>query len=544
LKLKEKVKIMGNKKFNLTKLALAMGVTLSLSGCFSDNDNNVEIKPPVKVPTDTVKVPVSDTKEALSFYVTASVVDATADNLTVVPNTTVKFLENGVLSENITDVNGNTISELTTTTGSFTFNVNEDSDINEITLILSSDGYLNKTTVIDFGDKGEVIESLITLAKKDSLVVKEAKAAATGGKLTADLTTKTDDESATVAITSDVELRDAEDNAVTGDEITISVVTAPFDAEKGKAAAIDVIPQGFSAVANDDATLVVEPSGYVEVNMFSGDTKIKSFDKAISISTTVKGDFTEGDKFAITSFDEETGLWKKEDGEAVLGAGNGVSFPANFTTDHLTGFLLSRTKQVCDKPVTYTVTGSDIPSSGLFMVLASNSFFKVSKINKLSGTLVTQADLKRFGVSKDATVEAVLFDVNDFEFGNVASTKLCGEIEIAATAPATTLVDDTLPMTFSCSNAEVDDQLPLGGAVVTYSQTGKIPLVARESANGTYALNSLVSGEEYNVTVDTRIEGFAVETFTITAGSTEAQNFVRDNCTVEDKEVTGTGSSS
>ncbi|TMO53974.1 hypothetical protein [Pseudoalteromonas phenolica] len=534
---------MGNKKFNLTKLALAMGVTLSLSGCFSDNDNNVEIKPPV-VPPTTVKVPVSDTKEALSFYVNASVVDATADDLTVVPNATVKFFDNGVASENITDVSGNAITELTTATGAFTFNVDSDSDISEVTVIISAEGYFNKTSVIDFGDKDAVVESLITLAKKDSLVVKEATAAASGGKLSEDLTTKTDDDSVTVAISSDVELRDAEGNAVTGEEVSISLVTAPLDAEDGKAAAIDVLPEGFSAVANDDATLVVEPAGYVEVNMSAGDTAIKSFDTPISITTTVKGDFAEGDKFAITSFNEETGVWTKETGEATLGAGNEMTFPASFTTDHLTGFLLSRTKEVCDAPVTYTVTGSDIPSSGLFMVLISNSFLKINKITESSGTLVTQADLKRFGVAKDATVEAILFDVNDFEFGNVASTNLCGEIEIAATAPTTTLVDDALPMTFSCSNAEVDDQLPLGGAVVTYAQTGKIPLVASESANGTYALNGLVSGEEYNVTVNTRIEGFTVDTFTITAGSTEAQNFVRDNCVVEDKEVTGTGSGS
>jgi hypothetical protein len=542
LKLKEKVKIMGNKKFNLTKLALAMGVTLSLSGCFSDNDNNVEVKPPVVVPPETVKAPVSDTKEALEFFVNASVVDATADALTVVPNATIKFFENGVASTNITDVSGNEISELTSP-GSFTFNVKEDADINNITVIASAEGYFNKTAIVEFGDKNSVVETLITLAKKDTLVTKDVTATASGGKVADGLTAKTDDESVSVVISSDVVLQDAAGNAVTGSDVKLSVVTAPISATTGKASAIDVIPQGFNEKANDDVTLVVEPVSYVEVNMSVGDTAVKKFDTPITISTTVKGDFSEGDKFAVTSFNEETGLWTKEQVEATLGAGNAMSFPASFTTNHLTGFLLTKAKPVCDVPVTYKVTGSDIPNSGLYLALFGSTFFKLAKINQSTGTVVTQADLRAAGVSKDTTVEAVLFDFNDFEFGNVAQTNLCGEIEIAATAPSTTIVDDSLPLTFSCSNAEVNDQLALKGAVVTYSQTGKIPLVAKESAEGTYALRGLVSGQQYNVSVNTRIDGFLVETFTVTAGSTQSQNFVRNNCVVEDRVVTGTGGS-
>ena len=532
---------MGNKKFNLTKLALAMGVTLGLSGCFSDNDNNIDFKPPEEEKPVIIEVPTNDSPEALSFFVKASIVDATAENLTVVPNATVKFFEGGVASTNITDIDGNEVAELSAANGTLSFNVKEDADITSVTVMVSAEGYFDKTAVVEFGEKDAVVDTLITLAKTDTLVVKEETATAAGGKLAEDLTSKTADDSVTVAISADIELQDENGEAVTGEEITLTVVTAPLEAEEGKASAIDVIPQGFAEVASDDAAIIAEPAGYVEVTMSSGDTEIKNFDAPITITTTVNGDYAEGDKFAITSFDEDTGVWTKEENEATLGAGNVMTFPATFETDHLTGFLLTRSKAVCDVPVTYTVTGSDIPSSGLYLALRSKAFFKSVQITESTGTVVSQADLKAASVAKDEIVTATLFDANDFEYANVETTNLCGEIEIAATAPTADLVDETLPMTFSCSNADVDDQLPLGGAVVTYAQEGKIPLVAEESAAGSYALNGLVNGATYNVTVNTRIEGFTVETFTITAGSTAATNVVRDNCETEEREVTGTG---
>jgi hypothetical protein len=84
LKLKEKVKIMGNKKFNLTKLALAMGVTLSLSGCFSDNDNNIDIKPPVPEEPDTVtvgEVPEGTATQKQAGFFTIAVKNVAGENL-------------------------------------------------------------------------------------------------------------------------------------------------------------------------------------------------------------------------------------------------------------------------------------------------------------------------------------------------------------------------------------------------------------------------------------------------------------------------------
>jgi hypothetical protein len=546
---------MGSTNFKITKLALAMGVTLGLSGCFSDNDNNVEIKPPVVVPPTTVKVPVSDTKEALNFFVNATITDASAAELTVVENVTVKFFENGVVSTNIVDVDGNEIDAagITSETGSFTFNVKEDAEISEVTLIVSANGYFNKSTVVDFGEKDTVIETLISLAKKADLVTVDKKVTASAGKLAEALQTSTVDGSVAVAVSTDVELQDADGNPISGEEVTVSVVTAPLDAAEGKASAADIIPAGYQEVTSDVATEVAVPAAYFEVNMSAGDVAIKKFDAPITLTTSVKGDFTEGQKLTVTSFNEDTGVWTKEDKQATVGAANVASFPASFEIEHLTGFLLSRPAASCDLPVTYKVTGSDIPTSGLFLVLANQNFSYVKHITNASGTFIPQAQLRKFGITKDSKALATLVDLNGnnwFELSNIIQTPICGEFEIAATAPTETLVDAKLPMKFTCSNADdTTEQLNLSGAVVTYRQTGKIPLVAgTSSAADTYNLNGLVSGKEYVVSVNTRIEGFTVEPFTITAGTEnttlEAKVFERNNCVVEDKEVTGTGSGS
>tara|TARA_Y100000034_G_scaffold36122_1_gene44410 strand:- start:1097 stop:2707 length:1611 start_codon:yes stop_codon:yes gene_type:complete len=536
---------MGSTNFKITKLALAMGVTLGLSGCFSDNDNNVEIKPPVVEPPTTVKVPVSDTKEALNFFVNATVVDASTSDLTVVENVTVKFFENGVASTNIVDVDGNEIAAagITSETGSFTFNVKEDAEISEVTLIVSAADYFNKSTVVDFGEKDAVIETLVSLAKKADLVTAEKKVAASAGKLAEALETGTEDGSVGVAVSTDVELQDAEGNPISGEEVTVSVVTAPLSAEDGKASAADIIPAGFQTVTNDDVTKVAVPEAYFEVNMSAGETAIKKFGAPITLTTSVKGDYTQGDTLTVTSFNEDTGVWTKEATPATIGAANELVFPASFDVDHLTGFLLSTTADSCDKPATYKLVGADVPAAGLFLGVEGLGFYE---IKSQSGVIIPQAKLKSKGVTPTKEYAIALVDRNGTPWTQPFISSVCGEFEISAVAPEETLVDVALPMSFSCSNAEVNDQLALGGAVVTYRQAGKASQIAFQSATkGTYNLNSLVSGKEYTVTVNTRIEGFTVEPFTITAGETVApQNFVRSNCVVEDKEVTGTGSGS
>lgn len=539
---------MGSTNFKITKLALAMGVTLSLSGCFSDNDNNIEIKPPVVVPPTTVKVPVSDTKEALNFFVNATVTEAAATELTVVENVTVKFFENGVASTNIVDVEGNDITEagLTSETGSFTFNIKENAEIDAVTVIVSAEGYFNKSTVVDFGDKDAVINTLISLAKKESLVVAEKKVTATAGKLTEALETKTDDGAVSVAVSTEIVLQDADGNAISGEEVTVSVVTAPLTAEAGKATVADIIPAGFQDVTNNVATKVAVPAAYFEVNMSAGDTPIKKFGAPITLTTNVSGEYTEGDKLTVTSFNEDTGVWTKEENQATVGAKNNLVFPASFEIDHLTGFLLSTTADSCDTPATYKLVGADVPASGLFLAVEGLGFYE---IKSQSGVIIPQAKLKSSGVTPTKEYAIALLDKNGTPWTQPFISSVCGEFEITAVAPEQTIVDAALPMSFSCSNAEVSDQLALGGAVVTYRQAGKASQIAFQSATkGTYNLNGLVSGKEYTVTVNTRIEGFTVEPFTFTAGDTSAtldnRNFERNNCVVEDKEVTGTGSGS
>jgi hypothetical protein len=123
LKLKEKVKIMGNKKFNLTKLALAVGVTVGLAGCFSDNDNNVDIKPtPKKETQEVVQAPDAVAKQSGSFSV--SVVDSEGAPLPADTSATITFTNS---TDGLLKADGGALTEddayFTTTNGTFAFAV-------------------------------------------------------------------------------------------------------------------------------------------------------------------------------------------------------------------------------------------------------------------------------------------------------------------------------------------------------------------------------------------------------------------------------------
>jgi hypothetical protein len=134
---------MGNKKFNLTKLALAMGVTLGLSGCFSDNDNNIDFKPPE--PEDKVVIqdpPSSVEKQAgsLSILVTDHLGQILADDVAA----TITFKS----EEGLLDAAGEAIdTEGKTSTGSsFAFTVAEVPEAGvSYTFTVDAENYLSNT---------------------------------------------------------------------------------------------------------------------------------------------------------------------------------------------------------------------------------------------------------------------------------------------------------------------------------------------------------------------------------------------------------------
>lgn len=174
LKLKEKVKIMGNKKFNLTKLALAMGVTLGLSGCFSDNDNNIDIKPPVPEEPDTIVVgELPDgavaKKQAAAF--TVSVEDLSGGPLgTFLVPVTVKITKG---ADKVVSLDG---SELTTEeltldsglTGIFSAAVADVSEEVTVTVNFTADGYINNSTTFTLSSDNTDESATVRLAPRNS----------------------------------------------------------------------------------------------------------------------------------------------------------------------------------------------------------------------------------------------------------------------------------------------------------------------------------------------------------------------------------------
>ena len=134
---------MGNKKFNLTKLALAMGVTLGLSGCFSDNDNNIDFKPPEPEDKVVIQVPPSSVEKqagSLSILVTDHLGQILADDVAA----TITFKS----EEGLLDAAGEAIDteDKTSTGSSFAFTVAEVPEAGvSYTFTVDAENYLSNT---------------------------------------------------------------------------------------------------------------------------------------------------------------------------------------------------------------------------------------------------------------------------------------------------------------------------------------------------------------------------------------------------------------
>jgi hypothetical protein len=526
---------MGNNEFKLTKLALALGVTLSLSGCFSDNDNNTTVPKP---PTPTVDVPVADTPEDLSFYVSGSVVQKSTGSPIAA---TIMFYQDGELSENVVDIDGNAISSITTEDGSFTFNL-ASSDVSTLKMIVSNvdDGFISKTAILDFSDvdDSEPLETLVQLTKLDSSVTTAAgTGTTTSGQLSEALSVaaNADSSSATVAIGTDVVLLDASGDPVTDGEVSLSIQTADIDAATDKAKAIDLIPDGL----NESSTTTVQvPVSMMNVELKAGESKVKNFSSPISLTTslpaTVNGQtIATGDTLNVMSYNEDTGEWAAENTVTVDANGN-----ATISTEHLSGWPLLRPFPACTAVPTFTLGGyaGAVP---LIIDIDTPQFSYTRRIKAGNGNLFMRAAAK-LGLWNSLNAQISVRDLLGNQWG--ASTQLvCGPISIPVTQPYT-VVSENINVTYSCSNASEgyqDDKYPFTGAIVKYAQANRIKTAATGTA-GAYSLTGLQNGASYDVLFRPRGVDVEEQTFTITAdGTGETFNIVRDNCELDTVPVTG-----
>ncbi|WP_149982109.1 hypothetical protein [Pseudoalteromonas rhizosphaerae] len=171
---------MGNNKFKLTKLALALGLTATLSGCFSDNDNNDYVKPPVP-PEPTVDVAVPPVAiEAQAGSVTVNIVDVKGAALADTVTATISFTssEDGLLT-----AAGNALADTdkSSTASSFAYTV-DSIPANGVSYdyVISAAGYLNNSGTLTLSTTDNVVAQEIrltprTLADSDVAIVADTK---------------------------------------------------------------------------------------------------------------------------------------------------------------------------------------------------------------------------------------------------------------------------------------------------------------------------------------------------------------------------------
>ncbi len=156
---------MGNKQFKLTKLALALGVTVSLAGCFSDNDNNVDIKPP---PEDkTVAVLPGDIvveKQAGSFSIV--VTDSAGQPLSEEVNATINFTSNAA---SVLNTAGGALTEedKAATGGSFAFTVDAiPADGLSFDYVITADGFLSNSGTVELSSTDTDVADQVRLTAR------------------------------------------------------------------------------------------------------------------------------------------------------------------------------------------------------------------------------------------------------------------------------------------------------------------------------------------------------------------------------------------
>lgn len=540
---------MGNKNLKLTKLALALGLTVGLTGCFSDNDNDVVVTPP-DPGEETTKVPTPDTPAALSSYVSVTVTDSASGD--VVDNATITFFESGAASTNVTDLDGADISSQTSTDGAFAFKTKD--GVSSITLAVSAADYLEGSAIVDLSGDDNAVNVAVNLVSKASLAVaSQADLATTDGKLAEALSVEANSTNggAKLDIPTTVTLQDADGNAISG-AVSVEVATADLSAEAGKASAASIIPAGLNA---GNTTNVLVPAGIITVNISAGDTAVKSLSEAVTLTTNFPETYTkadgsnlaQNDAFDVYSYDETKATWSKLDSQAVVAAKSGTVFPASFETTHFSSFVPVETVTGCSEEVSYAFTGDAVPASGLNLKIVSSALDKTKIVKSASGVLYAQGTAGAAGITSSATVNVEVSDANGNVWGTASNVQLCNssataaDITIALDAPVT-YVDQDFSLTYSCSNTDQPDtQLAFTGALVRYNQAGKAPLIAAET-NGTYALTGLVSGATYEVSVipvgvDVGDASLTVPTFTAAAGEAVSFNVGRSNCQFD--EVTG-----
>lgn len=525
-------------------LALAVAAALGLSGCGSSDSNDLPdpVPPtPTTPPTpDPVVPPETDTAPVLAFVVSGSVIDSSTELL--VSDVTLTFRENGELATNLVDTDGNAFSTIESADGTFTFTAAEGATLGNVQITAQLDGYVDEVKLVDLSvveSDTTVILSVVSQEAPGVAVVTETRTVADAtveDEVVVEANSENSESTAEVAVPAGTQLQDADGNPVSGTQVFIEVTVVDTEqdtaAEEETASAAEVVPPGLN---DENAEDVQIPVGVTNVEMVDDQgNEIESFSQPISITINLpdNGEIAEGDVYALSSYDEDTGVWTNEDSDATIGAQDATTglFPASFEIDHLTFFAITRTEPRCSDGVIINTLGDSVPANGLLVTMQSTDMGELFGITQDGATtLLTGAQANAVNVSQTATASVRVFDFSgNTWFQSAGEVSVCGTFDVQLTAPVTYTSED-FSVSATCNNDNtVSAAVPR--AAVRYAQAGNAAQNATNSGDGVYNLADLVQGATYTVTVDPRISDengdVAPQTTTITAdGTAESIDF-------------------
>lgn len=505
---------MSMKSSNFNKAVLAMAISISLAACGGSDNNEPIPTPPVPPPTPTPDPVVApETSDSLSFVVTGSVVDSFSGE--IVNSVNLIFRENGQVSANIRDINGQSIDSIVTQDGTFAFTLLEDVTVDELIITAEADNFIDKSVSFDLSDTSSDIAISIAMIANDAngVSVETVEEAISDSQVAEEVvaTAGTEATSAEVVIPAGTQLQDSDGNPVSGTSVAIEVTvvdTAEDTSGTDQASAVDVLPAGL----NSSITGTIEiPVGVANVEMVDDQgNEIERFSNPISITISLPNDGTvqAGNVYNLQSYDEDTGVWTDEESDVTVGELNADSntFPASFEIDHLTFFAVTTPATACANDIVANFSGSAVPTTGLFIKASSSdaSFDKYIPSGSSSVTVIDADRAGRLNIISTATARVRVRDVSDFIwYDSNTEVAVCGAIPVALTQP-NTLISENVTVTATCSN-DTSVVTNVNGAFVSYGLQGKTPIPAEEQGSGVYTLHDLVQGSTYDVIIDPRI---------------------------------------
>jgi hypothetical protein len=472
---------------------------------------------------------------------------------------TISLLEGDVATDKVTDIDGNAITSVTSNGGValFTLKAGEKPTLRAV---INAEGFVPTNQVLDLTNPDSTFETVIALTpvvQGAGVAVASEEATVTGGQVAAEETVKATEAEATAEVVVPVgtTMQDAAGNAVTGTKVTMKVETAGAVASETKAAVSDLIPAGLNDVTTGETAR--KPVAAANITMVDDKgNQIKKFSTPINVALSVAEStgVKTGDTLKVSSYDEATAKWTRDEFDATVGAYDATTktFAASFKTDHLTLFTTTTNPTLCP-----TTSVLDISEIGLEAADRAKLAYGMFSTDGLAIRLAKFAELplkaKNVGVAQNATGNVLAFYEGTLVFNSFTDVPaadknangelaLCGyklpSLAAKVTEAKATVVPTSVRVTFQCSNAGAAAATPLTGAVVLANTK-----VMKGNGTGAYSAD-LKSNVTYNLSIKLP-KGFegATTTTTLTGLSAATINTTTVAYTKQCNVVTGvTGS--